>query len=169
MLARLFSSLTVLSILVLPAAADDWVTTKLRGTAEVLIDETWTPLRRGDLVADGQQVRTLAESRVELQHGEDIIALEPDTLVSIEDNAAESFTIVHQEIGTVEVEAEVRDSYHLTVETRYLVAVVKGTHFIVKADDAGASVEVTKGLVAVQAAQSREITSVPPGITASVG
>ncbi|HEY0853334.1 MAG TPA: FecR domain-containing protein [Devosia sp.] len=155
-------------LLALPAMADDWVVSKLRGTAEVLVDETWTALKRGDKVSDGRQVRTLGDSRVELQHGEDIIALDPDTLVSIEDNAAESFTIVHQSIGVVEVDAEVRDTYHLTVETKFLAAVVKGTHFIVRADDTGASVEVTRGLVAVQASESKEVTSVPPGVTASV-
>jgi len=168
MLLRLAGSFTAVVLLTLPAVADDWVTTKLRGTAEVLIDETWTALKRGDPVADGRQVRTLADSRIELQHGEDIIALDPDTLVSIEDNAEEAYTIIHQEIGTVEVEAEVRDTYHLTVETKFLAAVVKGTRFIVKADESGASVEVTRGLVAVQATESKEVTSVPPGITASV-
>lgn len=168
MLLRLVGSLAAFLLLAVPAVADDWIITKLRGTAEVLVEETWTPLKRGDRVSDGTQVRTQANSRVELQHGADIIALDPDTLVSIEDNAAQSYTIVHQAIGTVEVEAEVRDTYHLTVETRFLAAVVKGTHFIVKADETGASVEVTRGLVAVQARDSKEVTSVPPGITASV-
>ncbi len=168
MLLRLVGSLAAFALLALPAVADDWVVSKLRGTAEVLIDENWKILARGDKVSDGRQVRTLGDSRVELQHGADVIALDPDTLVSIEDNAAESFTIVHQSIGVVEVEAEVRDEYHLTVETKFLAAVVKGTHFIVRADDVGASVEVTRGLVAVQATDSKEVTNVPPGITASV-
>lgn len=161
-------SLAAFALFALPAVADDWIVAKLRGTAEVLAGEIWTPVKRGDVVSDDQQVRTLANSRVELQHGEDIIALDPDTLVSIEDNAAQSFTIVHQSIGVVEVEAEVRDTYHLTVQTDFFAAVVKGTHFIVTADDLGASVEVTRGLVAVQATASKEVTAVPPGVTASV-
>ena len=168
MLSRLVGSLAAFVFLALPAMADDWVVSKLRGTAEVLLDESWLPLKRGDRVSDGKQVRTLGDSRIELQHGDDVIALDPDTLVSIEDNAAESFTIIHQSIGVVEVEADVRDSYHLSVETRFLAAVVKGTHFIVRADDGGASVEVTRGLVAVQATESKEVTNVPPGVTASV-
>ena len=168
MFLRLVGSLAAFALLALPAIADDWVVSKLRGTAEVLVEENWKVLARGDMVTDGQQVRTLGDSRVELQQGADVIALDPDTLVSIENNAAESFTIVHQSIGTVEVDAEVRDTYHLTVETKFLAAVVKGTHFIVTADDAGASVEVTRGLVAVQATDSKEVTAVPPGITASV-
>jgi len=165
---RLVGSLAAFLLLAVPAMADDWVVSKLRGTAEVLVEENWRALKRGDRVADGGQVRTLDDSRVELEHGEDFIALDPDTLVIIEDNAAESFTIVHQSIGVVEVDAEVRDTYHLTVETKFLAAVVKGTHFIVRADDSGASVEVTHGLVAVQASESKEVTSVPPGVTASV-
>ncbi len=168
MLLRLAGSLAAFLLLALPVLADDWVVAKLRGTAEVLVDETWTALKRGDRVSDGKQVRTLGDSRVELQHGEDIIALDPDTLVSIEDNAADSYTIVHQSIGVVEVDAEVRDTYHLTVETDFFAAVVKGTHFIVRADDSGASVEVTRGLVAVRANESDEVTTVPPGVTASV-
>ena len=168
MLLRMVGSLAAFALLALPALADDWVVSKLRGTAEVLVDDTWTVLKRGDLVSDGKQVRTLGDSRVELQHGPDVIALDPDTLVSIEDNAAESFTIVHQSIGVVEVDAEVRDTYHLSVETKFLAAVVKGTHFIVRADDSGASVEVTRGLVAVRATESKEVTNAPPGITASV-
>ena len=75
---------------------------------------------------------------------------------------------MRQDFGTVEVEAEVKETNHLTVETPYLAAVVKGTHFIVTADETGASVEVTRGLVAVEAAETKQSTSVEAGNVARV-
>jgi hypothetical protein len=153
---------------IVPAAAADWVASKLRGTAQVEVEAVWQPLGRGDVVADGQLVRTGPESRLELTRGAEIIALGPQTQARIETEIAKSYTIIHQDFGTVEVEAEVREIEHLEVRNKFLSAVVKGTVFVVTADAEGAEVEVTQGLVAVKAVTSRHTTSVPAGNRAFV-
>lgn len=170
MLPRLAAGLFLSTLLTLPAMADEWLVAKLRGTAEVLVEETWLPLKRGDVIADDRQIRTLAESRLELHHGEDILTLDPETVVSIDDFTEESVakTIVRQASGTVEVEAETKAVNHLTVETKFLAAVVKGTRFVVVVDPTGAAVEVTEGLVAVTAAETEYSTNVVAGNTAYV-
>lgn len=148
---------------VAPVAAADWVASKLRGSAQVEVEAVWQPVGRGDVVADGQLVRTGPESRLELTRGAEIIALGPETQERIETEIAKSFTIIHQDFGTVEVQAEVREIEHLEVRNKFLSAVVKGTVFVVTADAEGAEVAVTEGLVAVQAVTSRHTTSVPAG------
>lgn len=168
MLLRTFAILLILLGFTASAWAEDWIATKLRGMAEVQIDDVWLPLARGDSVVDDQLVRTLGDSRLELTRGVDVIALGPDTQLRIADDAATRFTVVHQDFGTVEVEAQVRDTKHLEVRTKFLAAVVKGTHFIVTAGATGASVEVTRGLVAVQSFETRQFTEVPAGNTARV-
>lgn len=77
-------------------------------------------------------------------------------------------TSVRQDFGTVEIEAEVQNVQHFTVRTKFLAAVVKGTHFIVTADSEGASVQVTRGLVAVEAIDSKYRTSVGAGYMAKI-
>src|SRR6185437_3817270 len=57
---------------------------------------------------------------------------------------------------------------HFEVDTKFLAAVVKGTHFIVTADALGASVTVDRGAVAVESLASRRSTTVTLGQTASV-
>ena len=168
MLPRLLVIVATLLVFAAPAWAEDWIATKLRGQAEVQIEDVWTPLARGDAVADQQLVRTLGDSRLELTRGADVIALGPHTQVRIEDDAATRYTLVRQDFGTVEVEAEVRDTKHLEVRTKFLAAVVKGTHFIVTADDSGAAVEVTRGLVAVQSLSNNYSADIPAGNSARV-
>lgn len=170
MLHRLVAGLLVSTLLTLPALADDWLVAKLRGTAETLVESAWVPLKRGDVIADDRQIRTRAESRLELHHGNDILSLDPETTVSIDDVVEESVakTIVRQASGTVEVEAESKQVNHLTVETEFLAAVVKGTRFVVVVDQTGAAVEVSEGLVAVTSAETEYSTSVAAGNTAFV-
>jgi hypothetical protein len=170
MISRLLAGLLLFSSLTAPAFADDWLVAKLRGTAEVFVENDWVPLNRGDVISDDRQVRTLAESRLELHHGKDILSLDPETVVSIDDFVEESVakTIIRQASGTVEVEAETRQVNHLTVETEFLAAVVKGTRFVVIVGPTGAAVEVSEGLVAVKATETEYSTSVAAGNTAFV-
>ncbi len=163
MMPRLTLALLLLLLAAAPSAAADWVASKLRGSAQVEVEAVWQPLGRGDVVADGQLVRTGPESRLELTRGAEIIALGPETQARIETEIAKSFTIIHQDFGTVEVEAEVREIEHLEVRNKFLSAVVKGTVFVVTADAEGAEVAVSEGLVAVQAVTSTTTTSVPAG------
>lgn len=160
-----------------PVAAADWQATRLVGQVEQLAGEQWLPLKRGDIVPDGRQVRTLADGRVELTRDTDVISLGPATAVAISESTAEPFTTVTQAYGTVEAEVTVQPFEHFEVRTPLLAAVVKGTHFIVQSTGAAASVRVTRGTVAVEALETGkttlvhadEVASLRPGTALELG
>ncbi len=159
----------LVGLLASPALADDWKAAKLFGQVLQLVDGQWQPLARGDLVPDGNVVRTLALGRVTFTRGEETVNLGPNTQIQIfDEKAARPFTTVKQYFGTVSVEAEVENVQHFAVETPYLAAVVKGTRFTVNSDRQGASVSVQRGHVQVtdSADHSRVLISV--GQSASV-
>lgn len=152
----------------LPAVAADWHATRLVGGVEQLVDEQWLPLKRGDVVPDGRQVRTLAGGRVELTRDADVISLGPATAIAISESASEPFTTVAQAYGTVEAEVTVQPFEHFEVRTPLLAAVVKGTHFIVQSSSATASVSVTRGAVAVEDLETGKTTLVHADEVASL-
>lgn len=150
------------------ASAADWTITKLRGTVVLLVDGEWQPLARGAVVPEHRIVRTLG-GRVTLQRGKEIIELGPQTQISIDDKAgARPFTTVTQHFGQVAVEAEVKDVRHFAVETPFLVAVVKGTRFVVKSDREQSIVTVRRGAVLVVDSESSDSVTVVAGQSAAV-
>lgn len=150
------------------ALADEWAVVKLRGTVQQLIDGAWTTVVRGDKIPDERTVRTLSDGHVDLQRGAEVVTLGAETQVVIHDKSDVRYTTVQQDFGSVEVEAQVEKVQHFEVETRFLAAVVKGTHFTVTASDLGASVSVARGQVEVQSMASQRKTTVTIGQTASV-
>jgi ferric-dicitrate binding protein FerR (iron transport regulator) len=152
-----------LAFLSVPASADDWTAVKLRGVVLHLVDGTWTRMARGDVVPDGDVIRTLMGARVDMQRGAEVVTLGGNTQVQIFDKDGQQFTTVKQYFGTVEIEAEVQDVEHFAVQTRYLAAVVKGTHFVVRATDSGAEVAVKRGHVAVSSRETHEQVTVSAG------
>ena len=89
--------------------------------------------------------------------------LGPDTQVAFHLRESDRFTTVQQYFGEVAVEADVEKVKHFAVQTPHLAAVVKGTVFVVRSDDKGASVEVKRGAVAVHASESHESVTVSAG------
>lgn len=131
------------------AIADDWTVTRLRGDVHHMVDGNWQPLARGDVVPDDRQIRTHV-GRVTLVRGKETIELGSGTLIQIVDEAGRRpYTTVKQYVGRVEVEAEVKNVEHFAVQTPYLVAIVKGTRFIVRSTQTGSDVRVRRGIVSV--------------------
>lgn len=161
----------VVATVMLPvmAFADDWVAVKLRGGVLQLVDGDWSKLERGAVVPDDRVIRTLGNGRVDFQRDAEVISLGGYTQVRIHDRAGRRFTTVEQYFGTVEVEVEVQNVQHFAVETPFLAAVVKGTHFIVKSDDKESSVKVTRGQVEVTHNDTGAHVLVPAGQTATLG
>lgn len=145
------------------ALADDWQVTKLRGSAAVLVDGKWQPLRRGDIVPDDRAIQTLDGGRISLQRGKEVIDLGPQTAIRIHDHDGQQYTTVKQYFGTVGVEAEVRNVQHFAVVNEHLAAVVKGTHFTVHSDEDGAEVSVQRGKVQVEDDETGETVFVTVG------
>ena len=152
---QLLSPLVCMSVVLAiasPALADDWTATKLRGT--VMVNDlhgtgTWTRLNRGDVVADDSPIRTMASGNVEFTRDAETISLGPNTDAQIFDRTGQRYTTVVQQFGQVDIDAQVQNVQHFAVQTPYLVAVVKGTHFSVFSSDTGSRVLVNRGLVGV--------------------
>jgi hypothetical protein len=134
-----------------------------------LVDGQWEPLERGDIVSDDRVLRTLMNGRAELQRGKEVITLAPNTQIQIHDRDGQLFTTVQEYFGTVEVDAEARNVQHFAVQTPYLAAVVKGTHFTVVTTKSGSSVEVGRGQVAVRSSVTGLRTVLSVGQEAKVG
>lgn len=156
-LARPFRALTclvlaaiVLMATMIPAYALEWVAHRLRGPVHIVIDGEWVPIGRGDTVYSGTIVRTGPSGTVEFRHGDNKVALSPDTQVKFIDWTDRGQTWVQQWFGEVDVDVEVRDVSHFAVQTPMMVAVVKGTRFTVKSTETESSVNVIRGAVAVE-------------------
>lgn len=156
------------STLASAAFADDWVAVKLRGQVLQLVGGDWAKLQRGDVVPDDRVIRTLGNGRVDLQRDAEVISLGGNTQIQVKDKTGKRFTTVQQHFGTVEIEAEVRNVQHFAVQTPFLAAVVKGTHFIVKSGKTESSVKVTRGRVEVSDNASGARVLVPAGQQATV-
>lgn len=166
---RLLAILAMALILTGPALAADWVVTRLRGDVQIL-DATgnWLPLKRGDVVANEQMVRTLANGHAELQRSKEVVTLGSNTEIRIQHDSETGYTTVLQDFGRVEVDAEAKRVKHFEVRTPYLAAVVKGTHFVVTSSNDGASVAVERGAVAVHSVATERSTLISVGQTATV-
>ena len=151
-----------------PALADGWTVVKLRGGVQQMIEGKWIDVGRGDIIPDDRLLRTLADGHADLQRAQEVLTLGADTQIQIHDKTEIRYTSVQQDFGTVEVEAQVENVPHFAVETKFLAAVVKGTHFVVTASDLGASVAVERGFVAVESKASKRSTTVTVGQVASV-
>lgn len=151
------------------ALADDWVVVKLRGGVLQLVDGQWAPLKRGDVVSDDRVLRTMQNGRAELQRDEEVVAIGPSSQIQIHDKAGKRFTTVQQYFGTVEIDAEALNVQHFAVQTPYLAAVVKGTHFKVATSTKGSSVAVQRGHVAVSDDRSGLSTLLSKGEAVKVG
>lgn len=165
---RLIATLAVALFVAAPAFAADWVVLRLRGNVEVMVEGSWVALKRGDIVGNEQMVRTLADGHAELQRDKEVVTLGSNTEIRIRQDAETGYTTVLQDFGRVEVDAEAKRVKHFEVQTPYLAAVVKGTHFIVNSDTDGASVSVDRGAVSVQSVASERITTIKVGQIATV-
>jgi hypothetical protein len=165
---RLIATFAVVLLLTVPAFAADWVVLRLRGGVEVMVDGNWVPLKRGDVVGNEQVIRTLADGHADLQRDMEVMTLGSNTEIRIRQDSETGYTTVLQDFGRVEVDAEARRVKHFEVQTPYLAAVVKGTHFIVNSDSDGATVTVDRGAVSVQSVASERITTIKVGQIATV-
>ncbi len=158
------------------AAADEWEVGKVSGA--VWVSSQWAQpiaVKTGMLLKGGQTLQTGKNARAFLTHGNDSVAVGPDTVVSVPMWPGLGMTKLIQTAGVIELEVEKLARPHLTVETPYLAAVVKGTHFTVSVSGSGAKVGVSRGLVQVAdlksggrvdvgAGQQASVTTAEPGI-----
>src|SRR5579872_3846758 len=134
-------------------AADDGTWSVSKSSGEVWISATGAqpvsltpenPLKPGDTIRTGRNGRVL------LVRGEESILVAPNSVIGLPTERKDGMsTTVLQQAGSILLEVEKRNVKHFEVETPYLAAVVKGTHFSVTVNAASTSVEVRRGQVEV--------------------
>lgn len=160
--------------LALPASAADgmpWRVGKASGQVWTVTSGAQNAALTQDIeLKPGDSIRTGPTGRVLLTRGEETILISPNSAVSVPTDQKQdglSTTIIEQ-AGSILVHAEKRNVKHFQVETPYLAAVVKGTHFRVDVTKTGSQVAVLEGRVEVSDFKTGQIALVLPGQAAHV-
>ena len=141
------------------SSGEVWVTTAGAEQASLKQDDTLKP---GDLVRTGRNGRVL------LVRGEETILVSPNSVIGLPTDKKDGMsTTILQQAGSILLEVEKRNVKHFEVETPYLAAVVKGTHFSVTVNAASTSVNVERGQVEVSDFKTGQIAQILPGQTAT--
>jgi FecR protein len=121
-------------------------------------------LKPDEQLKPGDTIRTGRNGRVLLMRGEESILIAPNSVVGLPTQTKEGLsTTITQQAGSILLEVEKHNVKHFEVETPYLAAVVKGTHFRVVVNAASTSVDVMRGQVEVTDFKSGQIAQVMPG------
>ena len=120
-------------------------------------------LARGATLAVGDIVSTGKGGRAVIVRGGEYLTVAPNTQLQLTEPKAGAFTQIVQAFGNVVFKIQKKTTPHFQVNTPYLAAVVKGTTFSVTVTPAGASVQVTEGLVQVASLDGLASRFVSPG------
>src|ERR1700761_1607274 len=116
----------------------------------------------------GDTVRTGPNGRVLLMRGEETILISPNSVIGLPTESKDGLaTTILQQAGSILLDVEKRNVKHFEVETPYLAAVVKGTHFSVTVNATNTRVDVQRGQVEVADFKSGQIAQVLPGQAAT--
>jgi len=154
-----------------PSLAGDWTVARITGKAW-LLEEGFQPRSlEGDMtIPEGASVQTARNGRVRLEKSDTSMMLGPNTVAEVKKQTlVRRRTTVMQKAGTIEFDVEKRGRPHFEVQTPYLAAVVKGTHFSIRVSRNTSSISVDEGLVGVTDEDSGEEADVGAGQRASAG
>ncbi|MBR1088614.1 FecR domain-containing protein [Bradyrhizobium manausense] len=176
MLVRIGMRCAVMAALILgtasvASAADDGVWSVSRSSGEVWLATNGAQqvsLNQEETLKPGDTIRTGRNGRVLLVRGEETILISPNSVVGVPAEKKEGLsTTIVQQAGSILLEVEKRNVKHFEVETPYLAAVVKGTHFSVTVDAGSTKVGVLRGQVEVSDFKTGQIAQVMPGQVAT--
>jgi len=152
-------------------AADlqEWVAVQVEGSVEFKRGgPAWSPLRRGDTVIPGYEIRTGPNAKVLLSRGPETITVEPESTLEFLPPGNGSVTRIFQKLGGAIFNIKKRNRKHFEVLTPHLVATVKGTEFSIKIDANGGTLNVINGSVGVTNKKSGKSVDVSAGQFAMV-
>ncbi|SFI46966.1 FecR family protein [Bradyrhizobium sp. Gha] len=153
------------------SAADDGVWSVSKSTGEVWLSSSGAQqvsLNQEETLKPGDTIRTGRNGRVLLVRGEETILISPNSVVGVPAEKKEGLsTTIIQQAGSILLEVEKRNVKHFEVETPYLAAVVKGTHFSVTVGAGSTKVGVLRGQVEVSDFKTGQIAQVMPGQVAT--
>ena len=153
------------------SAADDgvWSVSKASGEVWIATDGAQqVSLNQEEALKPGDTIRTGRNGRVLLVRGDETILISPNSVVGLPAEKKEGLsTTIIQQAGSILLEVEKRNVKHFEVETPYLAAVVKGTHFSVTVSAGSTKVGVLRGQVGVSDFKTGQIAQVMPGQVAT--
>ena len=153
------------------SAADDGVWSVSKSSGEVWLATNaaqQVSLNQQETLKPGDTIRTGRNGRVLLVRGEETILISPNSVVGVPAEKKEGLsTTIIQKAGSILLEVEKRNVKHFEVETPYLAAVVKGTHFSVTVGAGSTKVGVLRGQVEVSDFRTGQIAQVMPGQAAT--
>ncbi|MGY3234848.1 MULTISPECIES: FecR family protein [unclassified Bradyrhizobium] len=153
------------------SAADDGVWSVSKSSGEVWLSTSGAQqvsLNQEETLKPGDTIRTGRNGRVLLVRGEETILISPNSVVGVPAEKKEGLsTTIIQQAGSILLEVEKRNVKHFEVETPYLAAVVKGTHFSVTVGAGSTKVGVLRGQVEVSDFKTGQIAQVMPGQVAT--
>jgi len=162
------AAIAVLMLVPLSATAAPWQVTQASGPVFIGSPTAQhVALTRSAILPEGAMVTTGASGRAALARGAETIVIGPNSVIALPAEIDGRTTILERS-GAIEFDVEHQNVQHFSVETPFLAAVVKGTHFTVTVDDAGANVDVGRGLVEVTNLATGEVADIPPGQHAGV-
>jgi hypothetical protein len=147
-----------------------WLVQKTSGSATYGVNGTaQIAVKKGISLQKGSMVRTGSNGRVLLVRGKESVFIGPYTIAAIASRPTPGMqsTVVLQS-GTASLDVRKKSKAYFSVETPYLVAVVKGTTFKVSVNPWSAEVSVQEGLVEVKALRSGLLAQVAAGQRAVV-
>ncbi len=163
--AAVFASL----LLIVGAAADQWHVTRSSGPiwfgSDVAQLAALGPTKD---VPGGATVMTGEGGRALLVRGTQTMLVGPNTVVTLPESDTNGITTILQRAGEITFDVDRQKVKHFAVETPYLAAVVKGTKFTVRIDDAAGAISVDRGLVEVSDLATGDIADTPAGQMAEV-
>ena len=152
-------------------AGDDGIWSISKSSGEVWVTTSGAEqasLRQEDPLKPGDVIRTGRNGRVLLVRGEETILVSPNSVIGLPTEKKDGMsTTILQQAGSILLEVEKRNVKHFEVETPYLAAVVKGTHFSVTVNATSTSVNVERGQVEVSDFKTGQIAQILPGQTAT--
>jgi hypothetical protein len=152
-------------------AADDGVWSVSKSSGEVWLSATGAQpasLTREDALKPGDTIRTGPNGRLLLTRGEETILISPNSVIGLPTEKKDGLsTTILQQAGSILLDVEKRNVKHFEVETPYLAAVVKGTHFRVTVNASNTRVDVQRGQVEVADFKTGQIAQVMPGQAAT--
>lgn len=153
------------------SATDDGIWSVRKSSGEVWLATSGAQqvsLNQEETLKPGDTIRTGRNGRVLLVRGEETILISPNSVVGVPVEKKEGLsTTIIQQAGSILLEVEKRNVKHFEVETPYLAAVVKGTHFRVTVGAGSTKVGVLRGQVEVSDFKTGQIAQVMPGQVAT--
>lgn len=159
---RILVSIFILFFFSSPSIALEWIASKVTNPAMFSLDgKNWDIIEKGSVIPDTSWVYTGKHGRLVLNRGKEMILFKPNSLASISRREGQGLnTVVRQKFGDLLLDVETKSHQHLSVETPFLAAVVKGTRFNVIVDETGAALKVRRGVVQVTDPRRGERTDV---------